>query len=62
MRLPILLTSGIRVLVSRITDLTTAEQKIKYAMEAHEGYATNCPPLFEGTNYSYWKMRMNYYI
>ena len=31
-------------------------------MEAREGHATNRPPLFEGTDYSYWKMRMKYYI
>ena len=31
-------------------------------MEAREGHATNCPSLFEGNNYSYWKMRMKYYI
>ena len=31
-------------------------------MEAREGHATNHPPLFEGTDYSYWKMRMKYYI
>ena len=31
-------------------------------MEAREGHATNRPPLFEETDYSYWKMRMKYYI
>ena len=31
-------------------------------MEAREGHATNCPPLFEGTDYSYWKMHMKYSI
>ena len=62
MRLPILLKSGIRALVSRIVGLTTLELKIKYAMEAREGHATNRPPLLEGTNYSYWKMRIKYYI
>ena len=31
-------------------------------MEAREGYATNRPPLFEGTDYSYWKMHIKYYI
>ena len=31
-------------------------------MEAREGHATNRPPLFEGTDYSYWKMCMKYYI
>ena len=31
-------------------------------MEAREGYATNRPPLFEGTDYSYQKMHMKYYI
>ena len=38
------------------------ELKIKLAIEAHEGHATNCPPLFEGIDYSYWKMHMKYYI
>ena len=31
-------------------------------MEVREGHATNRPPLFEETDYSYWKMRMKYYI
>ena len=31
-------------------------------MEARDGHTTNRPPLFEGTDYSYWKMRMKYYI
>ena len=31
-------------------------------MEVREGHATNCPPLFKGTDCSYWKMRMKYYI
>ena len=31
-------------------------------MEAREGNATNRPPLFEGTDYNYLKMRMKYYI
>ena len=31
-------------------------------MEAREGHATNRPPLFEGIDYSYWKMRIKYYI
>ena len=31
-------------------------------MEAREGHVTNRPPLFEGTDYNYWKMHMKYYI
>ena len=31
-------------------------------MEVREGHTTNHPPLFEGIDYSYWKMRMKYYI
>ena len=31
-------------------------------MEAREGHASNRPPLFKGTDYSYWKMRIKYYI
>ena len=27
-----------------------------------EGHATNRPPLFSGTNYAYWKKRMEYYL
>ena len=31
-------------------------------MEGREGHATNRPPIFEDIDYSYWKMRMKYYI
>ena len=27
-----------------------------------EGQSTNRPPLFHGTNYTYWKVRMKIYI
>jgi hypothetical protein len=27
-----------------------------------EGYSTNRPPLFDGTNYNYWKIRMTIFI
>ncbi|XP_052188099.1 uncharacterized protein LOC127798498 [Diospyros lotus] len=28
----------------------------------HEGQSTSRPPYFDGTNYSYWKARMNIYL
>ena len=28
----------------------------------HEGQNTSCPPYFDGTNYNYWKARMNIYL
>ena len=27
-----------------------------------EGQATNRPPLFDGTNYTYWKTRMSFFL
>jgi hypothetical protein len=31
-------------------------------MTSHEGTSTNKPPLFDGTNFSFWKVRMRTYI
>jgi hypothetical protein len=31
-------------------------------MKSHEGTSTNKPPLFDGTNFSFWKVRMRTYI
>ena len=31
-------------------------------MKSHEGTSTNKPPLFDGTNFSLWKVRMRTYI
>jgi hypothetical protein len=31
-------------------------------MTSHEGSSTNKPPLFNGTNFSFWKVRMRTYI
>ena len=30
--------------------------------EFQEGHATNYPPYFDDTDYTYWKMRMKFYI
>ena len=29
---------------------------------ASEGESTSCPPLLNGTNYGYWKVRMRVFI
>ena len=31
-------------------------------MTSHEGTSTNKPPLFDGTNFTFWKVRMRTYI
>ena len=31
-------------------------------MKSHEGTSTNKAPLFNGTNFSFWKVRMRTYI
>jgi hypothetical protein len=31
-------------------------------MTSHEGTSTNNPPLFDGTNFSFWKVRMRTYL
>jgi hypothetical protein len=31
-------------------------------MRIHEGTSTNKPPLFDGTNFSFWKVRMRTYV
>ena len=31
-------------------------------MTSHEGTSTNKPPLFDGTNFSFWKVRMRTYL
>ena len=31
-------------------------------MSSHEGNSTNKTPLFNGTNFSFWKVRMRTYI
>jgi hypothetical protein len=31
-------------------------------MSSHEGTSTNKPPLFNGTNFAFWKFRMRTYI
>ena len=31
-------------------------------MKIHEGTSNNKPPLFDGTNFSFWKVRMRTYI
>jgi hypothetical protein len=31
-------------------------------MKSHEGTSTNNPPLFDGTIFSFWRVRMRTYI
>jgi hypothetical protein len=31
-------------------------------MTSHEGTSTNKPHMFDGTNFSFWKVRMRTYI
>jgi hypothetical protein len=31
-------------------------------MSSHEGNSTNKAPLFNGTNFTFWKVRMRTYI
>jgi hypothetical protein len=31
-------------------------------MTSHEGTSTSKPPLFDGTNFSFWKVRMRTYL
>jgi hypothetical protein len=31
-------------------------------MTSHDGSSTNRPPLFDGTNFSFWKIRMRTHL
>jgi hypothetical protein len=37
-------------------------RSVSLNMTSHEGTSTNKPPLFDGTNFSFWKVRMRTYI
>lgn len=32
------------------------------ALSIHDQYSTTRPPLFKGTNFSYWRNRMEYFL
>jgi hypothetical protein len=42
--------------------LLTKDRLVSLNMTSHEGISTNKPPLFDGTNFSFWKVRMRTYI
>jgi hypothetical protein len=33
-------------------------RSISFNMTSHDGSSTNRPPLFDGTNFAFWKIRM----